>query len=440
MTNLKKQLGFKEALSITIGIVIGEGIFFKASSVFNNAGSPALGILAWIIAGIITICCGLSIAEVSSSIPRDGGLYGYLKELYNEKIAYLYGWMQNIIYYPSLVASASIVFSRQATYFIQLTETEQKLLSISLILFLSIIHILSTKTAGKLQIIFTAGKLIPLFAIIIIGLFYNGNNTGVIFSEYSTPSNSLGFGSALLACLWAYDGWISVGNITGEMKTPEKDLPKAIILGLSLIMVVYVSISFVFLKVLGFNNAITSNKIASDVSLIIFGKVGATLITIGILVSVIGAFNGNLISGSRISYTMANDKLLPFSKSLSKVSKFNTPIYSIILTSGLGIIYVFTGTYESITNICLFSALFFFLLGVIGVFILRKRKITSSYKTPLYPIVPIIGILGGSYVIIDTLFSDFKNASIGILITLLGYPVYVFLKKNRRSANYERFK
>lgn len=440
MTNLKKQLGFKEALSITIGIVIGEGIFFKASSVFNNAGSPALGILAWIIAGIITICCGLSIAEVSSSIPRDGGLYGYLKKLYNEKIAYLYGWMQNIIYYPSLVASASIVFSRQATYFIQLTETEQKLLSISLILFLSIIHILSTKTAGKLQIIFTAGKLIPLFAIIIIGLFYNGNNTGVIFSEYSTPSNSLGFGSALLACLWAYDGWISVGNITGEMKTPEKDLPKAIILGLSLIMVVYVSISFVFLKVLGFNNAITSNKIASDVSLIIFGKVGATLITIGILVSVIGAFNGNLISGSRISYTMANDKLLPFSKSLSKVSKFNTPIYSIILTSGLGIIYVFTGTYESITNICLFSALFFFLLGVIGVFILRKRKITSSYKTPLYPIVPIIGILGGSYVIIDTLFSDFKNASIGILITLLGYPVYVFLKKNRRSANYERFK
>ena len=429
MTNLKKQLGFKEALSITIGVVIGEGIFFKASSVFNNAGSPTLGIVAWIIAGIITICCGLSIAEVSSSIPRDGGLYGYLKELYNEKIAYLYGWMQNIIYYPALVASASIVFSRQATYFIQLTETEQKLLSIGLILFLSIIHILSTKTAGKLQIIFTAGKLIPLFAIIIIGLFYNGNNTGVIFSEYSTPSNSLGFGSALLACLWAYDGWISVGNITGEMKNPEKDLPKAIILGLSLIMVVYVSISFVFLKVLGFNNAITSNKIASDVSLIIFGKVGATLITIGILVSVIGAFNGNLISGSRISYTMANDKLLPFSKSLSKVSKFNTPIYSIILTSGLGIIYVFTGTYESITNICLFSALFFFLLGVTGVFILRKRKITSSYKTPLYPIVPIIGILGGSYVIIDTLFSDFKNASIGILITILGYPVYVFLKK-----------
>ncbi|WP_294342037.1 amino acid permease [uncultured Clostridium sp.] len=439
MTNLKKQLGFKEALSITIGVVIGEGIFFKASSVFNNAGSPTLGIAAWIIAGIITICCGLSIAEVSSSIPRDGGLYGYLKELYNETIAYLYGWVQNIIYYPALIASASIIFSRQVTYFIDLSKTEQKMLSISLILFFSAIHILSTKTAGKLQIIFTAGKLIPIFLIIIIGIFYNKKD-GLTLSNYSVPSNSLGFGSALLSCLWAYDGWISVGNITGEMKNPEKDLPKAIILGLSLIMIVYVSISFVFLKVLGFNNAIDSNRIASDVSLIIFGKVGATLITIGILVSVIGAFNGNLISGSRISYTMANDKLLPFSKSLSKVSKFNTPIYSIILTSSIGIIYVLTGTYESITNICLFSALFFFLLGVTGVFILRKRGITSSYKTPLYPIVPIIGILGGSYVIIDTLFSDFKNASIGILITLLGYPVYVFLKKNKRSADYERFK
>lgn len=439
MTNLKKQLGFKEALSITIGVVIGEGIFFKASSVFNNAGSPTLGISAWIIAGIITICCGLSIAEVSSSIPRDGGLYGYLKELYNETIAYLYGWVQNIIYYPALIASASIIFSRQATYFINLSKTEQKMLSISLILLFSAIHILSTKTAGKLQIIFTAGKLIPIFLIIIIGIFYNKKD-GLTLSNYSVPSNSLGFGSALLSCLWAYDGWISVGNITGEMKNPEKDLPKAIILGLSLIMILYVSISFVFLKVLGFNNAIASNRIASDVSLIIFGKVGATLITIGILVSVIGAFNGNLISGSRISYTMANDKLLPFSKSLSKVSKFNTPIYSIILTSSIGIIYVLTGTYESITNICLFSALFFFLLGVTGVFILRKRDITSSYKTPLYPIVPIIGILGGSYVIIDTLFSDFKNASIGILITLLGYPVYVFLKKNKRSANDERSK
>ena len=317
MTNLKKQLGFKEALSITIGVVIGEGIFFKASSVFNNAGSPTLGIAAWIIAGIITICCGLSIAEVSSSIPRDGGLYGYLKELYNETIAYLYGWVQNIIYYPALIASASIIFSRQVTYFIDLSKTEQKMLSISLILFFSAIHILSTKTAGKLQIIFTAGKLIPIFLIIIIGIFYNKKDV-LTLSNYSVPSNSLGFGSALLSCLWAYDGWISVGNITGEMKNPEKDLPKAIILGLSLIMIVYVSISFVFLKVLGFNNAIDSNRIASDVSLIIFGKVGATLITIGILVSVIGAFNGNLISGSRISYTMANDKLLPFSKSLSK--------------------------------------------------------------------------------------------------------------------------
>lgn len=434
MTNLKKQLGFKEALSITIGIVIGEGIFFKASSVFNNAGSPTLGILAWIIAGIITICCGLSIAEVSSSIPRDGGLYGYLKELYNEKIAYLYGWVQNIIYYPALIASSSIIFSRQATYFMALDQRQQKLLSISLIIFLSIIHILSTKTASKLQIIFTTGKLVPIFIIIIAGFFYSKNNIGSTFTEFSPPSASLGFGSALLSCLWAYDGWISVGNITGEMKSPEKDLPKAIILGLILIMVVYVSISFVFLKVLGFNNAINSDKIASDVSLIMFGRFGATLITIGILVSVIGAFNGNIISGSRISYTMANDKLLPFSKLLSKVSKFNTPIYSIILTSNIGIIYVLTGTYESITNICLFSALFFFLLGVLGVFILRRRGITSKYKTPLYPIVPIIGLLGGSYVIIDTLFSDFKNAAIGILITLAGYPVYMFLKKKSRES------
>lgn len=312
--NSKKLINLKEAISLVIGVVIGSGVFFKTTTVLKNTVSPYIAILAWIVAGIVTMCSGLIVGEISSAINKPGGLYAYLKELYGDKTGFLYGWVQVIIYYPAVLAALAIIFSQQLTYFVGLNATQQKISSIALILFMLIVHSISTKVVGKLQVISTIGKLIPLVAIIIFGLISGKSGSFSSFSMNNVTGS--GFGAALLGCLWAYDGWISVGNMSGEMENPAKNLPKAIITGLSIVIAVYVLFNIAVLKVMSVDAVMASTKTASDAAVILFGKVGAAFITLGIIVSVFGALNGNMMSGSRMPLVMSQDRLLPFNEVL----------------------------------------------------------------------------------------------------------------------------
>ena len=232
--NLKKQVGALDAITMVIGIVIGSGIFFKSSPVFSNAGSPFLGIMAWIIGGLLTVASALTISEIATAIPKTGGLFVYIKELYSEKWAFLFGWVQSFIYVPGVTAALSIIFVTQATFFIPMSDFTQKILAISLIFFLILVNIASTKIGSKIQVVATIAKLIPIVIIIAFG-FIKGTVGGVSeVSKVSLSGASLaGFGSAILGTLWACDGWVGVANMAGELKNPSKDLPKSIILGLS---------------------------------------------------------------------------------------------------------------------------------------------------------------------------------------------------------------
>ena len=434
--NSQKLISLKEAISLVIGVVIGSGVFFKTTTVLKSTGSPYIAILAWIIAGVITMCSGLTIGEISSAISKPGGLYAYLKELYGEKAGFLYGWVQVIIYYPAVLAALAIIFSQQITYFVGLTVTQQKICSIALILIMLIIHSISTKVVGKLQLISTVGKLIPLVAIIIFGLISGKSGS---FSSFSMNNSTVsGFGAALLGCLWAYDGWISVGNMSGEIENAEKNLPKAIIFGLSIVIVVYVLFNIAILKTMTVNDVMTSTKTASDAAVILFGKVGAAFITLGIIVSVFGALNGNMMAGSRMPLVMSQDRLLPFNEVLSKISpKFNTPINSLILVSTLSCFYALSGSFDTLTNLVVFILWIFFVMGVSGVFLLRTKfkHIKGSYKVPLYPIIPLIGVCGGLYIVVNTLMTNTQNSIIGIVITLLGLPVYFYVKGKEKKEN-----
>ena len=186
---LKKQVGLIEAITIVIGVVIGSGIFFKASSVFANAGTPMLGIMAWVVGGLITIASALTVAEIAGAIPKTGGVFAYLKELYGEKWAFLFGWMQTLIYVPGVAAALSIVFVTQATYFIpSMTIMAQKTLAIFILFFVMGINVLSTKLGSKVQVIATIGKLVPIFVIVIFGLI---NGTAHDFSVPAVASTSV---------------------------------------------------------------------------------------------------------------------------------------------------------------------------------------------------------------------------------------------------------
>ena len=427
---LKKDLGLFEAMAIVIGMVIGSGIFFKPAIVFQNAGSPMLGIIAWVVGGIIAIAAGLTISEIAAIIPKVGGLYAYIKEIYGEKMAFLLGWVQTLLYYPGSIAALAIVFATQGAFLVPMTSFQQKILAVSIILALTISSIYSTKLSGKLQGISTIAKLIPIAILVFFGIV---NSASTDFVETASKSITIsGFGAAILGTLWAYDGWASVANMAGEIKNPSKNLPRAIILGLSSVVVVYAVINIAIISVIPFNEAVASETIASDVATKLFGTGGASFIAVGIIISIFGTLNGYILTGSRVAYAMGEERKIPFSNVFGKLSDKGTPKNSFILQGILASLYVISGSFEILTNLAMFSMWVFFTMTVGGVFILRRRMkdVVRPYKVPLYPITPIVGVIGGAYIVINTIFTQTIYAVFGIVIALIGIPVYLYI--NRR--------
>lgn len=432
MTNksLKKSITFTQAMAIVVGMIIGSGIFLKPGIVLQSAGSPFMSILAWVAGGIITLASALTIAEIASAIPKTGGLYTYLGELYGDVFGFLLGWVQTIISYPASVAALAIAFATYSNFFIPMNDIQQKLLAISALAFIMLMNIIATKFGGIIQTIATVGKLIPIVAIIAIGLFSNASSEGV--TNANTIANGTGFGAAILGTLWAYDGWISVTNMAEELKNPTKDLPKVISIGVIFVILVYVLFNVAIFKVLPMENILSSKTPAADAAVSLFGNSGGAFITAGIMVSVFGALNGYLMTGARIPMAMAEKGQLPFSNVFRVIHpKFSTPANSLIMQSLLAVVYIFSGTFNTLTDLLVFVLWIFFVMGVFGVFILRKKhpKNSGSYKVPLYPITPIIGIIGGLYILISTIIDSPVNSFVGIGITLIGLPVYFYLKK-----------
>jgi APA family basic amino acid/polyamine antiporter len=430
--NLKKTVTFVQAIAIVIGMIIGSGIFLKPSIVFQNAGSPMLGLLAWVLGGIITLASALTVAEIAAAIPKTGGLYVYLEELYGEAWGFLLGWVQTVIAFPAAAAALAIAFSTYTRFFIPMGAFEQKLLAVGVLAFVISMNVLSTKYGGVVQTLSTVAKLIPIGIIIILGLT---NGEAHDFRTVTVITEGAGFGAAILGTLWAYDGWISVTNMAGELKNPSKELPRAIILGVIAVMAVYLLINVALLNIIPMEQITVSDTPASDAAVVLFGDGGAAFIAVGIIISVFGALNGYAMTGARVPFSMAERKQLPYSTRLMKLHRrFRTPANALILEGALAVIYIFSGTFNTLTDLLVFVLWIFFVSGVFGVFLLRRRRPArgNRYKVPLYPITPIVGILGGTYILISTILSDPVKSTVGIIITLAGLPVYYYCKKDKK--------
>jgi APA family basic amino acid/polyamine antiporter len=434
MTNnsLKKNVTFIEAMAIVVGMIIGSGVFLKPGIVLQSAGSPFMAILAWVAGGVITLASALAIAEIAAAIPKAGGLYTYLTELYGETFGFLLGWVQTIISYPASVAALAIAFSTYAGFFLPMNDVQQKILAVAVLAFILLMNILSTKYGGIIQTVATVGKLLPIAAIIIFGLA-----SGSAFEVISVNSSAqgTGFGAAILGTLWAYEGWISVTNMAGELKNPAKDLPKVISSGVIFVIAVYAIFNIAIFKSLPLEQIISSKTPAADAAVELFGSNGAIFITAGIMVSVFGALNGFLMTGARVPYAMGEKNMLPFSNMLSKIHpKFQTPANSLAVQGALAVIYIMSGTFNTLTDLLVFVLWIFFVMGVYGVFILRKKypQEKGLYKVPFYPVTPIIGIVGGAYILISTVMDSPINSLVGIAITLLGLPVYYYINKKNK--------
>lgn len=435
---LQKNIGLVAALSIVVGMVIGGGVFFKPTAVFSATGAPGLGIIAWILGGIITITAGLTAAELGAAIPKTGGMVTYLKEIYGDTVGYLLGWALTVVYFPAVVAALGIIFATQVVNLMGLDPELTKIIGIATIILLATMNSLGGSKAGAMiQTVATAGKLIPLIAIIIIGFLKGEGGTANLIPMVSADHPvASGLGSALVATMFAYDGWISVGTIAGEMKNPAKDLPKAIVGGLSLVMAVYVIINIAYLYVLPASVLAETETPAADVARIIFGANGGKIITVGILVSIFGALNGNILTGPRVPYTLGIENKLPASEWFAKLTNGGSPANSILFVTILSILYVFSGKFNQLTDLIVFIMWLFYVIIFAGVFILRKKQpdLPRPYKVPLYPIVPAIAIFGGVYIIFNTLVSQPLNAGLGLGATLIGLPIYMSRKSKIKHS------
>ena len=433
---LSKEVGLITAASIVTGCVIGSGVFVKPGRVLAATGSSSLALWAWVIGAVITIAGGLTIAEISTRIPKTGGIYIYIEEIYGKTMGFLCGWVLTLVYGPAIMSALALYFGSLLVSFLHLTGPRaQIIIAIVTTLLLSSLSIFGTKYAGLLQTVSTAAKLIPIFVIAIAGICMG--HEPVLGVSSGLPA-AAGMGAAILATLWAYDGWIQVGTMAGEMKNPSRDLPPAIILGLSVVAVAYLTVNIAIFHVLPAADVASLNdRAAVVVAEKLFGGFGATLIHVGILISIFGCLNGNILSTTRVPYAMGVRGELPFSSWVGKTHpQFGTPQNAILLQTFVAILMILTGNPDLITDIGISAVYVFYVLSFAGIVKLRKNKIgeeLARYRIPLYPVVPLVAVAGGLYIIASTVQNQPRYALYAFLLTLAGLPVYYAVQRSKRT-------
>ena len=435
---MQKTMGAAVALSMVVGCVIGSGVFFKPQAIYTaTGGAPGIGIISWVIGGLITLCAGLTVAEIAVVIPKTGGMMVYLEEVFGEKVGYLAGWMQSVLFFPGTAAALAVAFGNQLSELLGHPGWAVGIAIVDIIV-VAIINNVGSKAAGLVQNLATVGKVIPLVLIAIFA-FVKGSGTNPILSPMVGEGLSTGtvLGSVLISILFAYEGWINVTPIVGEMKDPGKDLPKAFAGGILIIMAIYLLVNVAYLWVLPADQLAQFSSPAVAVAEVIFGSIGGKIIALGILISVFGALNGFLLAGSRVVYTLGVQGTIPGYKFFGKLNKSDVPGNGVILVAFLACIYALTGQFNLLTDLATFTGWLFYVMTFIAVIILRKTKpdVERVYKVPLYPIVPAIAILGGGFVLVNQLFLAGSGprmiALAGIVITLIGLPIYMIMSKKK---------
>lgn len=434
---MKRQISFGQALATVVGSVIGAGVFFKIGTITAQTGSTSMTLFVWILAGLISIASGLTVSEIAASLKINGAIK-YLDYTYGRVWGFLFGWAQMIVYFPAQIGALSSIFGVQFVSLFGIEAKYSNLIAILLVIFLLGINLIGTKFSSKMQSVITVLKIIPIALIIIWGLFNSDKIPAPILPLTVGAGHSFpgAISQGLLSALFAFEGWIVVTNLANEVKNPEKDLSRAIILGLSAITLIYVLINYIFMTVLPIDQLVNNNNAAFQASMKLFGQFGGKLVTIGILISVYGAVNAFMLTGMRTPYILAQDNLLPFSNKIGKANiHTGVPVIGALIVDAIAIIMILLGNFNVLTDMLVFVMWTFNTMLSIAVVILRKREpeLKRPFKVPWYPIIPLISVIGGVFIVVSTIINQFVLSLIGIVLTLLGLPIYYYMQNKNKG-------
>ena len=431
---LKRVLSLMDATMINAGGIIGSGIFMVPATVALYTASSSLFFMVWIFGGIISLFGALSVAELGAAMPKAGGQYVFLSEAYGPVWGYLYGWSAVAVINTASMAAVGVAFAEYLKFFYTISDLAVKEIAIFSIILLTIINIVDVKSGARFQNVFTFAKLGAILGVILLGLFLEGGSTqnfSPLFTD-RPPLSLIGpLGLAMVAVLWTFDGWIFVTYVAGEVKNPERNIPLSLIFCMVIVVSVYLALNTVLVYVLGFDQMIGSKLVMADAASEFIGGKGAAIVTIIILISLIGANNGFILTSARINYAMARDNRF-FKQAAFIHPKFQSPANALIIQCVWACVLTFTGTFNQLITYIIFASWIFYGMSAGAVIILREKKpdMERPYRTPFYPWIPIIFILFAIFLTVNTILEAPRDAAIGTGLILAGLPLYYYWKKN----------
>ena len=448
-TTLRRELGVWSAAAIVVGTVIGSGIFLVPKTMVNALGSPEWVFVVWIFGGLLSLAGALTYAELSAALPEAGGEYAYLREAYGPLWAFIYGWTQMWIGKSGSIATLATAFFYYLANFYPKLEgvlfyipipigtgggplevRYGQLLAMAVILLLAGVNYFGVRFGGGVQVILTIVKVALIGAIIAIGLGSPIASTSNLSTETAATGGIAGFFAALVAALWAYDGWNNVAMVSSEIKNPERNLPRALILGTLAVVFIYLLANAAYFYVLTASQVGTTDRVAAEMMRRILGDSGAGAVSLAAMLSIFAALNGSILTGSRVPYAMARDGM--FFRSISVVHpRWCTPSNAIVAMCVWSALLVLSGRYEQLFTYVIFSTWILYGMATASVIVLRRKRpdLPRPYRTLGYPVVPVVFVLVAIALLASTLRSSPRESLMGIGIILAGLPFYYHWKR-----------
>ena len=429
MDQLPRKLGLIDASLIVIGIVIGSGIFLLPNLIARALPSASAIIAIWIGTGVLSYFGALAYAELGAMMPATGGQYVYLREAYGPGCAFLCGWVFVLAVVPGGSAFLAVGFSIYLDKFIHLSPLIRNVISLALIAVLSGVNYVGVKEGAWVQRIFTTAKIGGLLLLITAAAFAPAANHAAALQ--SQPVSYTGIGFVVTACLMAYNGWSYVSFVAGEVTDPQRNLPRALALGMSAVMALYVLSNIAYMHALSLPEIAATERVGAALAERTMGQVGATVLSIIVMLSVIGAINGCILTGARIPFAQARDGLF-FGKFGQVHPRFQTPGFAILAQAIWTGVLILTGSYESLSSYTMLSAWIFYTLSVLAVWVLRRKKPDAPrpYRMWGYPYTLWIFVVVSVWFMADALVTQPKTSLIAFGIAAAGVPFYL-MRKNK---------
>jgi APA family basic amino acid/polyamine antiporter len=422
---LDRALGLPHAIAMVVGIIIGVSIFVQPTEVSRYVPNISGIFGAWLAAGLLTLCGALVCAELSSAFPQTGGVYVFLNETISPAAGFLWGWAMFWSAHSGIIAASSVVFGRYVAYFAPLGDTGIRLVAVAAILLLSGVNYLGVRQGSGLQAIVTACKLIGIGLILILVVAF-GKHAQAPAAALASEVSISNFALAVGAGLFAFGGWHMVTYSAGETRSPEKTVPRALLIGTLIVTGCYVALNAACLYLLPLDQVIRSTRVAADAASVLVGEKGAAAISGLVLVSAFGVLNGVILAGPRVYLAMAGRyKALAWMGSVH--SRYRTPHRAILIQAVWSCILVATGTYRELFTRVIYTEWIFFALMGIGLLRARRRSdYKPAYRAWGFSAVPLIFIAASLGVVFYQVAADPKKTSVGLLLVVLGLPLYYF--------------